>query len=194
MEQNKFKTLPNNTIKHLLTKIKSAIDNSKLDFIIDDAQSRVGLKYSKDTDYNYTKSLVGKTGSSITDVYIDENTEDMVIIVSDDPLTDAVPTYSTPITINTLDNSSTQITIKPNIMYTIGQISQLSVTLDTPEDISVYNEYMLQFETSGSGATVVFDSSIAWVVEPNIQPNMIYQISILNNVGVIAGTPIQSAI
>ncbi len=190
MEQIRFKTLSNNSIKHLLTKIKSAIDGSKLDFTIDDTQTKVGLKYNGDNDYTYTKSLVGKTGASITDVYVDESTDDIVMVVSDDPLTDAVPTYTAPITVNTLDSSSTQITIKPNIMYTIGQVSQLSVTLDTPEDPSICNEYMLQFETSGSGATVTFDSSIAWVVEPDIQPNMIYQVSILNNVGVIVGTTI----
>lgn len=189
-----YNTIPKDGIKQIIRNVKTVVDDSKLDFIIDDTQTKLGMKYSGDTDYTYTKSLVGKTGASITDVYVDEDTNEVVMIISDDPLSDAVPVYTQPITVNTLDTSITQITIKPNVMYTIGQVSQLSVTLATPEDTSICNEYMLQFETSGSGSVVNFDSSISWVVEPNIQPNMIYQVSVLNNIGVIVGTAIKSSI
>ena len=53
-----------------------------------------------------------------------------------------------------------------------------------PDD-TIINEYMIQF-TSGSTATVLsLPSSIVWAETPNIKANVIYQISIINNLGII---------
>ena len=52
---------------------------------------------------------------------------------------------------------------------------------------------MFSFDTPDSVTDaflyIISDQEIKWIKEPNIKPNYIYEVSIVNNVGVIAGFP-----
>ena len=51
-------------------------------------------------------------------------------------------------------------------------------------------EYCFQFQTGATAPTVTMPADIIWVGgEPTIEANMIYQCSIVNNIGVIVGVP-----
>ena len=87
-------------------------------------------------------------------------------------------------------STESSMTLSPNVYYrnTNTSLSSLTITLDTPTDDTVLNEYFLEFTTnSSSGTTVSFPSSIIWANDetPIIKVNTTYQVSIVNNLGVI---------
>ena len=76
--------------------------------------------------------------------------------------------------------------LTPNVLHKWGTMTSLIISaLATPSDETVVNEYMIEF-TSGSTATALsLPSSIVWAETPNIEANATYQISIINNLGII---------
>ncbi len=93
-----------------------------------------------------------------------------------------------------LNNStSTETTILANQYYTFTNISSLTVTLDTASTTKL-DEFMFSFETpadiSAFSFGVLTDESveIKWIKEPNLKPDYVYEVSVVNGVGVIAGT------
>lgn len=81
----------------------------------------------------------------------------------------------------------TTCSIAPNVFHLWGEVASLNITLTTPDDPTILNEYMLQF-TSGTTATVLsLPSNIVWISEPAIEASKTYQISIVNNLAVIGG-------
>lgn len=84
----------------------------------------------------------------------------------------------------TSDTSSYAVT--PNVFHVWDVVTSLSITLATPTDDTIMNEYLFQF-TSGSTATSLSTpSTVIWVSEPSIEANKTYQVSIVNNIGIIA--------
>ena len=83
------------------------------------------------------------------------------------------------------NNTSNTAEIEPNVLNVWGEIASLTITLATPSDTSIVNEYMIQF-TSGDIATqLTLPDTITWMSEPTINANTIYQISIINDLAVI---------
>lgn len=95
------------------------------------------------------------------------------------------------IPINT--STATEATISPNEYYSFTGISFLTVTLDTASTTKL-DEFMFSFETPSDISSFSFgiltDESveIKWVKEPNLKPDYVYEVSVVNSVGVIAGT------
>lgn len=83
--------------------------------------------------------------------------------------------------------SSTTLSISPNILHKWGTITKLTLTLATPTDTSVYNEYMVQFTSGTTPTTLSVPDTVKWVAEPNIEASKTYQISIVDNIGIIVG-------
>lgn len=81
--------------------------------------------------------------------------------------------------------SATTISIEPNTLYKWGEVPTLSISLITPEDPSIINEYMFEFVSGSTATTLILPDTIRWVNEPSIKSNQIYQASILNNIGII---------
>ena len=83
--------------------------------------------------------------------------------------------------------TETTIEIQPNTMYIFGEAASLTITLAEPSDESHLNEYMFEF-TSGSTATALtVPDTVKWASDLNIEANKIYQVSIVNNIGIIMG-------
>lgn len=183
-----YKAFTEKSLTRLGQNIQTTVNNQSLDFDIDSTNQRVGIKRRTDSDYTYTAGLQGKDGSSITDVYMDESTNELVMIISDEAVTNATATDMTNITVNTVEESTTEITLNPNMYYKCtGQISELLVVLGPITNTNIYNEYQLEFTTGPTGATVVFEDDIRWLTEQVYQANTTYQISILNGVGIMVG-------
>lgn len=75
-------------------------------------------------------------------------------------------------------------TIAPNVLNVWGEVSSLDITLGEAKE-GVINEYMFQFTSGTTPTTLVLPVDIKWVSAPNIQANKTYQVSIINNLGVI---------
>lgn len=83
--------------------------------------------------------------------------------------------------------SDSSFVITSNEYHVWGQMSTLSLTLAEPSDSTIYNEYAFEFISGPVATTLSLPSTIRWISAPDIQPNMIYQVSIVNNLGVIGG-------
>lgn len=95
-------------------------------------------------------------------------------------------------------STATVATIRPNDYYTFtgdeeAPLSSLTVTLNTASTTKL-DEFMFSFETpsdiSAFSFGVLTDESveIKWIKEPNLKPDYVYEVSVVNGVGVIAGT------
>lgn len=82
--------------------------------------------------------------------------------------------------------SETTKGIEPNKYYKWGTVTSLNITLNTPTDDTILNEYVFEF-TSGTTATSLnLPNTIKWLkgVKPTIETNTTYQISIVNNLAI----------
>lgn len=78
--------------------------------------------------------------------------------------------------------------IRPNIFYDFGPQYHLEITFEAPQSIYRSNEYMFQFESpSDRPTTLVMPADVRWCYDPIIEAGKIYQVSVLNGLGVICG-------
>lgn len=183
------------TCKNTITSVDSSLDSILLDIstfknkIMTDVSL---LDVSMTTIYNELendeKSIV-KT-FILMDTSIRNFTENITTIqnnltVMDNSInlnTQNITTKSDKIYVNqpTVSNS---INISSNIYYKLGTISSdLTITLNTPTDENILNEYMLTFDVSGT-PTITFPNNIVWLDNdvPTYEDDATYQISIIDN-------------
>ena len=87
-----------------------------------------------------------------------------------------------------MTSSNTTVTLEPNKLYIFPEMSSLTVTLGTPSDEDVANEYHFFF-TSGSTATTLTLNDVLSDAY-SIEANMKYEVSILENVAYIKGVSV----
>lgn len=80
--------------------------------------------------------------------------------------------------------TETTASITPNILHVWGEVPELNITLADGEDDTV-NEYMIQFTSGATATTLELPDNIQWMAAPIIQANKTYQLSIVNNLGII---------
>lgn len=93
-----------------------------------------------------------------------------------------IPSSNYPI----VNQTSSSTSISPGCLNVWGEVSSLDIILATPTDNTIMNEYMIQFISGNPATTLILPATIKWVEEPNIDTNATYQISIVNNLGIIA--------
>ena len=76
--------------------------------------------------------------------------------------------------------------ISPNKFYKWGEIAALTITLGAETD-GITNEYCFEFVSGYTATTLTVPDTIRWVQEPTIEAGKTYQVSILNQIGVIVG-------
>lgn len=74
--------------------------------------------------------------------------------------------------------SDTTFTLTPNTFHVWEEVSSLTLTLGS-ETAGVANEFLFQFTSGATAATLILPDDIKWTEELTIEPNRIYQISIL---------------
>ena len=89
-------------------------------------------------------------------------------------------------TIPIVNHTASSVTISPGVYNLWGTIQSLSLGLAVPEDDTVLNEYMIEFTSGSTPTTLSLPSTIKWAEAPSIEANATYQISIINNLGIIA--------
>lgn len=87
-------------------------------------------------------------------------------------------------------STSTSMTLTPNVYHrnTSTSLASLTITLGTVTDNTILNEYFVEFTTRSAGTTVNLPSGIKWFngETPTFEASTTYQISIINNLGVVA--------
>lgn len=81
--------------------------------------------------------------------------------------------------------SDVDISLTPNTFHIWDELSDLDLSL-ADETVGIANEYLFQFTSGATPTALTLPDSIKWVRgEPNIEANKTYQISIVNNIGLI---------
>ena len=88
-----------------------------------------------------------------------------------------------------ITSTSSTMTLSPNIYYrnTSTSLSTLTITLGSITNSYIINEYFVEFTTRSSGTTISLPSTIKWAngEAPTFEASTTYQISIVNNLGVV---------
>jgi hypothetical protein len=86
-------------------------------------------------------------------------------------------------------STSSSMSLSPNVYYrnTSTSLSTLTITLGSVSNSNIINEYFVEFTTRSSGTTVSLPSTIKWAngETPTFEASTTYQISIVNNLGVV---------
>lgn len=82
--------------------------------------------------------------------------------------------------------SDTTFELTPNILHKWGEVASLTLTLGA-EIPNVVNEFMIQFTSGATATRLSLPETVKWLNTPEIGANMVYQISILNNLAVMGG-------
>lgn len=195
----------------VLTHISAVIgnDGKNLKTILEELQTKVdnaegGIQDGEDIADNameegklYLKD--GKLYFVIESAGGDASTEYQILILSEDGIqvtgydTSASSTYTNElyapaIKVVNHGTSDTTFTLPPNEFHIWGEVGSLTLSFATPTDSNHYNEYMFEFESGSTETSLILNnSSILWQETPEIEANKKYQVSIVNNIGLIVG-------
>ena len=121
--------------------------------------------------------------------------------VAADPMTGQlfVPAYpesaSADIPRQEMQNTDTAVTLEPNKLYVFPEMASLTVTLGTPSDTNVANEWHWFFDSGETACVFTLqnqDGSQVYTDAYSIDANMRYEVSVLNSVAYIKGVAITS--
>lgn len=91
--------------------------------------------------------------------------------------------YGTPVA-NTIPAAG----MLPNVFYKLGELSSdLTVTLQSPVDQTISNEYRLRFSLGATAHTITFPNTVKWPkgVTPSFAANTTYEVNIEDGYGYI---------
>lgn len=86
-----------------------------------------------------------------------------------------------------MKNTDTTVTIEPNKLYVFPEMASLTVTLGTPSDTNVANEYHFFFTSGATATTLTLNDVLSDAY--SVEANMKYEVSILEGVAYIKGVP-----
>ena len=89
--------------------------------------------------------------------------------------------------INHGTNDTSGFIIDPNKFHKWGEVSSLEIFAIEASPDDVYAEYMFEFVSGATATTLSLPAIIKFENEVVIEPNKAYQVSIVNNIGVIIG-------
>lgn len=87
-----------------------------------------------------------------------------------------------------MQNTNTNVTLEPNKLYVFPEMASLTVTLGTPSDANVANEYHFFFASGSTATTLTLNDVLSDAY--SIEANMKYEVSILEGVAYIKGVSI----
>lgn len=86
-----------------------------------------------------------------------------------------------------MQSTDTTVTLEPNKLYIFPEMASLTVTLGTPTDPNVANEYHFFFVSGATATTLTLNDVLSDT--DSVEANMKYEVSILENVAYIKGVP-----
>lgn len=89
--------------------------------------------------------------------------------------------------------SDTTFTLTPNTFHIWDEVSALTLTLGS-ETAGVANEYLFQFNSGSEATTLTMSDDIKWTEELIIEPNRIYQVSILKGLASVLSWEVEASI
>lgn len=87
-----------------------------------------------------------------------------------------------------MTSSDTTVTLEPNKLYVFPEMASLTITLGTPSNADVANEYHFFFTSGATATTLTLNDVLSDAY--SIEANMKYEVSILENVAYIKGVAV----
>lgn len=87
-----------------------------------------------------------------------------------------------------MQSTDTTVTLQPNILYVFPEMAELTVTLATPEDETIANEYHFFFTSGATATTLTLNDVLSDTY--SIDANMKCEVSILEGVAYIKGVAV----
>lgn len=84
----------------------------------------------------------------------------------------------------TVSGTSVTQALTENTFYVFGEVSALTVTLATPADANILNEYHFRFTSGSTATTLTLPNSVTMPSDFAVEANKTYEISIVDNYGV----------
>ena len=84
-----------------------------------------------------------------------------------------------------MQSADTTVTLQPNFLYVFPEMESLTITLGTPSDANVANEYHFFFTSGQTATTLTLNDALSDAY--SIEANMKYEVSILEGVAYIKG-------
>ena len=94
---------------------------------------------------------------------------------------DALDSVATKVPVVQHGTSDTTFALTPNIYHKWGSVASLTLTLATPSDNTIMNEYIFLFTSPTTPTTLSIPASVNWVTPLDIEPNKQYRISIIDD-------------
>lgn len=82
--------------------------------------------------------------------------------------------------------NDTTFTLPPNEFHVWGEVSTLNITLGA-QDVGHINEYMFEFISGSTPTVLTLPTSVKFPEDYEIEANKKYQVSIVDNIGLIVG-------
>lgn len=83
--------------------------------------------------------------------------------------------------------SDTSFSLTPNVFHKWGSVVSLNLSLATPSNTDIVNEYMFEFTSPSTPTNLTLPNTVRWIAIPSIEANKTYQVSIINDLAVIGG-------
>lgn len=185
-----------NNFNEIISFLEGVSDSENLDNIIAAINQNIAAKQNEITDLAAIRSGASKgatalqpqTGGSGTKFLADDNTYKEIDIPEGDFATkEELEEKQDKVDIVDHGTGDTTIVLTPNILHKWGTVESLTLTLAVPTDTTIANYYMAQFTCGSTATSINLPDTIKWITEPSIEANKTYQISILDNLGVIGG-------
>ncbi|WP_221919571.1 collagen-like protein [Sellimonas caecigallum] len=125
---------------------------------------------------------------------ISKTDEDVPVAVDPETGQLFVPTYpestggSADILRQEMQNTDTTVTLDPNKLYIFPEMASLTVTLATPSNSNIANEYHFFFTSGATATTLTLNDVLSDAY--SIEANMKYEVSILEGVAYIKGVAV----
>ena len=122
---------------------------------------------------------------------VEKTDEDVPVAVDPETGQLFVPTYpentggSADIPRQEMQSTDTVVTLDPNKLYVFPEMASLTVTLATPSNSNIANEYHFFFTSGATATTLTLNDVLADAY--SIEANMKYEVSILESVAYIKG-------
>ena len=172
-------------------------DNSLV--LYDENGSEYKVIRTTDVTYNSTTETVdikaGSTTYSVVDKQAYDHDMSGVVLVSDvkstvtsgntNPVNSvAVKAYAQPLTDKvTVSGASVTQALDSDKMYVFGEVTALTVTLNTSSDSSHVHEYHFRFTSGATATTLSLPASVTMANGFSVAANKTYELSIIDNLG-----------
>lgn len=138
-------------------------------------------------DYVITDTQMTALADAVRGVTGDNGTLNLSQIIT------AIGGMTMPIPRITKTSADTTSALDPNKLYVFPEMSSLTITLNTPSNANIANEYHFTFESGTTATTLTIPATIKQPDGFTVESNMHYEVSILEGAMTAQGWAVSSS-